>query len=255
MLTAIVLILVSTSIGVLVGSVGVGGLLLPSALTMIVGISIHQSMATSLFTFIFTGIAGTLYFQRQRNINWTLVQPVCIGAVIAAFLGAWLNSRLSSSTLSLILAAIIILAGIYTLRSSSVESVAVFHGKPRRRWLLLTGIGATAGFASGLTGVGGPALSVPLMVLCGFPVLASIGVSQVLQVVGALSGTLANIRFGTIDFSLAEFITAFEMGGVVIGAYIIHRINVNLVKKFIGVLCIIVGSAFMFRSVLAFSYL
>lgn len=251
MLTSIVLILVSTSIGVLIGSVGIGGLLLPSALTIIVGIPIHQSMATSLFTFIFTGIIGTLYFQKQRNINWALAQPICIGAVIASFLGAWINSRLSSSTLSLILAVIIILAGIYTFRSSSVESVALFHGNSRRRWLLLTGIGAAAGFASGLTGVGGPVLSVPLMVLCGFPILASIGVSQVLQVMGAFSGTLANIRFGTIDFGIAEFITAFEMGGVVIGAYIIHRIDVNTVKKLIGVLCIIVGSAFMFRSMAA----
>jgi uncharacterized membrane protein YfcA len=69
--------------------------------------------------------------------------------------------------------------------------------------LLLVAVGGIAGFGSGLTGVGGPALSVPLMVLFGFPALVSIGASQVLQIVAAVSGTLGNLRFGSIDFGVA----------------------------------------------------
>ena len=34
----------------------------------------------------------------------------------------------------------------------------------------------------------------------GFPALVSIGASQVLQIVAAVSGTLGNLRFGSIDF-------------------------------------------------------
>lgn len=249
----IILMFAALIIGVLIGSVGVGGLLLPSALTMLADIPIHQSMATSLFTFIFTGIAGTIYYQKKGSIDWALARPVCLGALIAAFLGAWLNSKLGTGSLSLILAALIIFVGFYTLRASSVESLILFDDNPRRRWTLLLGIGATAGFASGLTGVGGPALSVPLMVLCGFPAIVSIGVGQVLQIVGALSGTLGNIRFGTINFGLAALLTVFEICGVVIGAYIIHRIDPRFVKKFIGVLCIVAGAAFMLRSLTAYT--
>ncbi|WP_162256927.1 sulfite exporter TauE/SafE family protein [Noviherbaspirillum sp. Root189] len=91
-------------------------------------------------------------------------------------------------------------------------------------------------------------LAVPLLVLCGFPVLTSIGISQVVQIVGAISGTAANAHFGTIDFHLASFITIFEICGVIIGAHTIHRVDSGNVKKFVGVLCLIVGTLFMYRS-------
>jgi uncharacterized membrane protein YfcA len=244
------LVFVSVNIGMLVGAVGVGGILLPSALTMIAGVSIHQSMATSLFTFIFTGIAGSIYFHRKGSIDWALVKPVCAGAAVAGFLGGWANAYLSSTTLSLTLSVIIILAGAYTSKAAQQNPRILFANDPQRQMLLLAGIGALAGFASGLAGVGGPVLSVPLLVMCGFPILRSIGISQVLQVVSAVSGTAANLQFGTIDFRLAAFITIFEVGGVLLGAYLIHRVDAALVKKFVGILCLVIGVLFLFRTLL-----
>ena len=39
--------------------------------------------------------------------------------------------------------------------------------------------------------------------MLGFPALVSIGVSQVIQIVAAISGTLGNLRYGSIDFGVA----------------------------------------------------
>ncbi len=74
----------------------------------------------------------------------------------------------------------IVFTGLYTLCTPSAQRNAAAHGRPRLQQILLfgIGIGAVAGFGSGLTGVGGPALSVPLMVLFGFPTLTTIGASQ-----------------------------------------------------------------------------
>ncbi len=249
MLGSIALLLAVVGVGILVGSVGVGGILLPSVLTMLTGMAIHQSMATSLFTFIFAGIAGTFFFHRQGSIDWKLAQPVCAGAAVAGFLGAWANSRLNAPSLALILAVIIILAGIYTLRAGRAEMQAAWGSHPHRQRLLLVGIGAVAGFGSGLTGVGGPVLSVPLMVLSGFSPLTAIGVSQVIQIVGAASGTLGNLRYGSIDFGVAGLIIVFEIGGVFIGAHIAHIVDTHILKKFVGILCIIVGAVFLFRTI------
>lgn len=248
MLTYAALGFISINIGMLIGAVGVGGVFLPTALTMIAGVSIHQSMATSLFTFIFTGITGTLYFQRNGNIDWDLVKPVCAGAALTGFAGAWLSSRLSTSLLSLILAATVLAAGLYLLLVRISPSPAVSVVCPRRQWLLLAGVGAATGFLSGLTGVGGPVLSVPLMVMCGFPLLASIGAGQVLQLIGALSGSAANLQLGTIDFGLAAFICVFEIGGVILGVYVISRMDARLIKKCVGAMCCLAGCAFMMRT-------
>ena len=217
------------------------------ALSAFAGLSIHAAMATALFTFAFTGVTGTIMFQRRGSIDWSVTRPVLLGAVFFAFVGAWVNSLAGPGALALILAGLIIFAGVYTLARWHGMPEPAFAGHPRAQNFLLLGLGAIAGFGSGLTGVGGPALSVPLMVLCGFPALTSIGTSQVIQIVAAVSGTLANLKYGTIDYGVAATVTLLEITGVFAGARIVHAVNADLLRKFVAVLCVAVGAWLMGR--------
>ena len=235
------LLLSALGVGTLIGAVGIGGILLIPALVAFARLPIHVAMATALFTFGFTGIVGTVMFQRRGSIDWTITRPVLAGAVVFAFAGAWLNSLTGPGALAVILAGIIIFAGVYTLATWHGMPQPAFHRRARAQRALLLFLGAVSGFGSGLTGVGGPALSVPLMVLCGFPALASIGTSQVIQIVAAASGTLGNLQYGRIDFGVAATVTVLEIIGVLIGARIVHAVNAELLRKFVAVLCIVVG--------------
>lgn len=247
------LALVSISIGALIGGAGVGGFFMPTALTFLAGATVHQGTATSLFTFIFTGAVGAWYFHRQGSLDWQIARPISLGAAMTGFIGAWVGAQMSAMVLSAVLAALIVSAGLYALLFAG-RTAKTTVGETARRpqqadWRLLFALGAVTGFLSGLTGIGGPALSVPLMMFFGFPLLKSIGAGQVLQIVSALSGTLANIRYGNVDFSLATFITAFEIVGVLIGAYAVHRMDVVLIRKVVGVLCLLAGCAFAWRAI------
>lgn len=235
-------------VGALIGAVGIGGVLLIPALSAFAGLGIHEAMATALFTFIFTGITGTVLFQRRGSIDWRITVPVCAGAVLCAFIGAWMNSLTRPYLLVLILAGIIIFAGVYTLATWHGLQRPALHDRPQAQHALLLGIGATAGFGSGLTGVGGPALSVPIMVLFGFPALAAIGTSQVIQIIAAASGTLGNLQFGTINFGIAGVVTVLEIAGVFLGARIVHAVNAESLRKFVAVLCIVVGAYLIART-------
>ena len=210
-------------------------------------------MATALFTFAFTGVDRHHHVQRRGSIDWRVTRPVLLGAVFFAFVGAWVNSLTGPGALALILAGIIIFAGVYTLARWHGMPQPAFAGHPRAQNFLLLALGAIAGFGSGLTGVGGPALSVPLMVLCGFPALTSIGTSQVIQIVAAVSGTLANLKYGTIDYGVAATVTLLEIAGVFAGARIVHAINADLLRKFVAVLCVAVGTWLMGRELGWFS--
>jgi uncharacterized protein len=235
-------------VGVLIGAVGIGGVLLIPALSAFAGLGLHEAMATALFTFIFTGITGTVLFQRHGSIDWRITVPVCAGAMFCAFLGAWMNSLARPSMLALILASVIIFAGVYTLATWRGLPRPALQARPQAQQGLLLGIGAAAGFGSGLTGVGGPALSVPMMVLFGFPVLASIATSQVIQIIAAASGTLGNLQFGTINFGVAGVVTVLEIAGVFLGTRIVHAINADTLRKFVAVLCIVVGAYLIVRT-------
>ncbi len=242
------LLLASFGVGVLIGAVGIGGILLIPALTAFAGLGIHEAMATALFTFAFTGITGTVMFQRRGSIDWRVTIPVCAGVIPFAFLGAWLNSLTRPAALALLLAAVIIFAGVHTLATWRGMRDPAFHGDHGRQRALLTAIGAASGLGSGWTGVGGPALSVPLMVLFGFPALASIGASQVIQIIAALSGTLGNLNFGTVNFPVAATVTVLEIAGVYVGARIAHAVSPGPLKRFVAWLCIVVGAFLIARA-------
>lgn len=241
------LLFIAILVGTLIGAVGVGGILLIPALNVFASLSIQVSMATALFTFVFTGIAGTYLFQKRGSIDWAITTPLCIGGALFGAVGAWVNTRLDASLLSLILAVLIGMAGLYTLYSSGGASPDRRSAPTsQRRWLLFT-IGAVTGFGSGLTGVGGPAIAVPLMVLFGFPALTSIGASQVIQILSAASGSAANLPLGLVDLPLAAGLTVFEILGVWLGVRIAHAIDARRLRQSVGVLCVVVSVGLMLR--------
>jgi uncharacterized membrane protein YfcA len=57
-------------VGALIGSVGIGGVLLAPALAFLGGLDVHEAMGTSMWAFVFTGIAGTASFSRRGSLDW-----------------------------------------------------------------------------------------------------------------------------------------------------------------------------------------
>lgn len=235
-------------VGLLIGAVGVGGVLLIPALQWLTPLSIQASMATALFTFIFTGIVGTLLFQRRGSIDWRVTLPLCAGGALFGVVGAWANARLDAQLLGLILAALIVLAGVYAFVTGAAQRQAAFHDRPQRQRVLLFAIGALTGFGSGLTGVGGPALSVPIMVLLGFAPLTAIGASQVIQILAAVSGSAGHFANDMIDLRLAAQLTLFEVAGVWLGVRVAHAVDARRLRHGVGALCIAVGGGLLLRA-------
>jgi uncharacterized membrane protein YfcA len=236
------LLLIAFIVGALIGAMGVGGILLIPALATLGHLSIHEAMATALFTFVFTGVTGTVLFQRKGSIDWRITLPAIAGALLLAFAGGWLNSRTEGSTLRLLLAGFVVFAGAYILFPWRRRREPVLQSHPLEQRIVLGAVGCVSGLASGLTGVGGPVVSVPLMLLLGFPTLASVGASQVIQIIAALSGTAANVSFGSIDFRLAGAVVVMEVAGMLAGVKLAHVVNQALLRSAVGIVCVVVGT-------------
>jgi hypothetical protein len=87
-----------------------------------------------------------------------------------------------------------------------------------------------------------------MMILLGFPPLSTIGASQVIQILAALSGTAGNLQYGSFDYKLLVICTLFEVAGVVAGVRIVHAMNAQVLRGSVGVLCILVGAGLMVRA-------
>ena len=247
-MTAALLVAIALAVGFFIGAVGVGGILLIPALVLLGGLGIHQATATALFSFLFTGLLGTWLFQRRGSIDWKMTVPVCAGAVVFSYLGAMVNSMVDARMLALIIALTIVFAGAYVLLPIRHGSARQRDGKSTAQQFLLLAVGAASGFGSGVSGAGGPLFSVPMMLVLRFVPLAAIGTSQVLQIIAAVSGTIGNLQYGSVDFLAAAWITLFELACVVLGTRAAHAVSVTVLRRMAAGLCVVVGLFMLARS-------
>src|SRR6267143_5013494 len=170
-------------------------------------------------------------------------------AFLALFgcLGATAAAQIDPRPLSIIIALIIVAAGIYVLVPLKI-SPQYRSGRGWREQTLLASVGAASGFGSGLSGAGGPVFSVPLMVILRYAPLTAVATSQVLQIVAATSGSLENLRHGFVDFRIAMVVTIFELLGLVIGVRLAHVASAPALRRLAGVLCVVTGGLLLART-------
>jgi uncharacterized membrane protein YfcA len=218
-----------------------------SYLALFAGLTIHQAAATSLFTFLFTGILGTWLYQRRGSIDWRISAPVCAAALVFGFLGAAVAAVVDPRPLAIIIALIIVFAGLYIFLPQRASSQPRDGRNAGETWLLAS-VGAASGFGSGFSGAGGPLFSVPIMVILRYVPLTAVATSQVLQIVAATSGSVANIRNDFVDFRIALIVTSFELLGVIAGVRLAHVASALFLRRLAGALCVTTGGLLLART-------
>jgi len=86
------------------------------------------------------------------------------------------------------------------------------------------------------------------MVILGYAPLTAVATSQVLQIIAAVSGSLENLRHGTIDLRIATVVTFFELAGVLAGVRLAHVASPVLLRRLAGSLCVLTGGLLLLRS-------
>lgn len=155
--------------GMLSGLFGIGGgIVLIPLLGLALGLNQHQAQGTALAAMLLpNGLPAVLYLRRQGIIiHWALVAMLTAGFLPAVWLGARIANRVPESPLRLgfacvlaILAARILLQGKRTVAAATSTAPVVLG----RVWLPGLVIGLVGGLASGLLGIGGGIIMIPLM--------------------------------------------------------------------------------------------
>ena len=86
----------SIFVGILIGGIGIGGILLVPMLTLIFGMGVHEAIGSAMFSYIFSGLVGAVLYARERSIRWSMAFWLFVGAIPAAFSGAFLSSIIPS---------------------------------------------------------------------------------------------------------------------------------------------------------------
>lgn len=105
--------------GLAAGLLGVGGgIILVPIMCYALDFPIHFSIPTSMFIMIFTSISGVTGYALQGVINPLFAVYLGVGSVFGAQVGAWSSKRLSSRSLLLVFAAMLIVASVSMILKS-----------------------------------------------------------------------------------------------------------------------------------------
>ncbi len=238
-----ILIPIGALVGLLIGMMGVGGVLLVPSLAYLGGVPVHTAIAACMASYTISGIVGAMVYARRGSIRWDMALWVCGGAVPGAYLGAIFAVALPPAALELIIAVLIVFAGIDSLREKDLRNADPVQLSAVK----LLGVGAITGIGSAMSGTGGPLLLVPLLLWMNVPVLTAIGLSQVIQVPVAVMATASNAYHSQVNFMLAGAIAALMVTGVIVGARLAHRLPTTVLKRTISLVLIVVGAAIAVR--------
>lgn len=116
------------------------------------------------------------------------------------------------------------------------------------RWIGIALIGLAGGFASGLFGVGGGVIFVPLLVIFfGMNIHTAIGTSLAVIIPTALIGASRHFMDHSVDLKVAFLLALFAMVSAWLGAGVSIRMDVVLLRKLFACFLFILAFRLFFK--------
>jgi uncharacterized membrane protein YfcA len=116
------------------------------------------------------------------------------------------------------------------------------------RTLKLAATGTAAGLFSGLFGVGGGTVIVPLLILwIGYDERKATGTSLAAIVVISLMATIVNAAYGNVEVDKGVLVGVPAMGGVLLGTWIQQRVRTETIGLLFALLLVAVAADLVLR--------
>ncbi|HEX3321603.1 MAG TPA: sulfite exporter TauE/SafE family protein [Terriglobales bacterium] len=238
-------------LGICAGLVGAlsgtgGGIIITPMLALYFGVPIEQAIGTSLIAVITTSAASSsIHLQRHTTdirLGMTLELATAFGAGLTAYLVGYINR----TALEVLFATFLLYGAISILRRGgktedeqdefapqpSGNGIAIPEYEPKRVGL---GMGASliAGGLSGLLGIGGGPIKVPVMYLfMGVPLMVATATSNFMIGVTAAASAAVYYRRGDVVVGIAAPMAV----GVFIGSIVGAKLAVRVHSKYVAIL-------------------
>ena len=252
-------------VGFLAGLLGIGGglIIVPvlSALLMHFDVVADDhviviAIATSLASILFTSTSSALAHHKNNNVPWGIAPWVMSGVALGALISGFAASLIPEQFLRIVFAISVVFIAARMVLSARTNTVVKTHPMPKGP--IIGAISAVMGGLSGLIGIGGGALIVPLLHYFSVDIKKAIGCAAACGIVIALFGSVGYISAGwqvtDLQHGFAGFVYLPALLGIVItswfmapvGAKATHYLPVSTIKKVFAVLLIIIALQMVF---------
>lgn len=248
--------------GVVIGAIGTlvgagGGFLHVPILLIFYGFSPIHAIATSTVAVFLNALSGTFSYIHQEKIDYELgvkfavfaIPGVLIGSLTAQFFNMVLFSLLLAAVLASLSYSLIFMKNFQLVCSNKENIVETRVIRDSTGGLhtfspdLSIGYGGSflVGIISGLFGIGGGLIHVPLMNFIGIPIHIAAATSHFIITITSFFGIMIFIALKAVDLDYSIFLGV----GVILGAYYGAKLSMlassSLIKNIIAGLLIIVA--------------
>lgn len=232
-------VLAGVATGVMSGSFGVGGAVISTPAIRALGVSASMAVGTTLPSIIPGALAGLVRYQRQHLVQWRLVAATVPAGIVASVGGARLADVLPGeghllmifTALLLLWSAVNLIRGSRAERRGTVPDAPVESLAPKASL-----IGLAAGAMSGLLGVGGGIVMVPMFrSLLRMPMKSATGTSLACVGFFAVPGTITHALQGGIEWKVAVLLTIGVIPAAPFGSKLAMSLSDDKLRRIFGI--------------------
>jgi hypothetical protein len=238
-----------------------GGIFLVPLLTLVFGIPIRTAVAASLISVIATAsVSSTVYLERKL-VNFRLGMALEVATTIGGLAGGLVSAALRPRHLFVVFGGTLAVMGlIMALRSGRRNVIDDADADPGllggrleedgrsyvyrlRRAPLAAAASLVAGSISGLLGLGGGIIKVPVLnAFCGVPIKVAAATSAFMIGVTAAASSFVYYGRGDVDFGLAAAIAMGALPGSLAGARLTQAVQARSLKTLMAAVLLVVGA-------------
>ncbi len=262
-------ILILISIGLAAGTVGSliglgGGIIIVPMLLNIdhflsafTTVPIHVAVGTSLITIVFSSLSSTLSYHKQKRIDYKSGILFLIGSVPGSLLGTYINSLLNTERFTLFFGIFLICISVFLFVSSKLNKkikevhkgiIRIYTNDEGEAYTysyslpLAISLSICIGIISGLFGIGGGILLVPMMAfLFGFPPQLAVATSMFVVMFTTLGSSISYIALGEVNFYYILLLIPGAWFGGKIGAYINQKLKTETIALILRLVVLFYG--------------
>lgn len=225
-----------------------GGIFLVPALTLLFHLPMPVAVGTSLVGVIATSAGVAAVARRGRGADVGLALRLEVATAAGAIAGGWLAGRVSTQVLSVLFAGVVFFTAAYVLykawyqRNNQIPERLYSQDYQPRHWPAGLSVASLAGMVSGLLGVGGGFIKVPVMyALMDVPLGVATATSNFM--VGITAAASVFVYYGRGDIHpLVVIPTALGVFvGAMLGVYALARLRVAWVRLALVGLLLLMG--------------
>lgn len=263
----------AAAVGLSLGLLGSGGAILTvPILVYLVGHDEKIAIAESLAIVGAIAVAGAARAAMQKRVDFRSAALLAFPGIVGTYLGASAAKFIPGAMQLVLLAALMLPASALMFRNGRAEddhrnakspaSRAILSGCAAYRRCSLWGVAAQGvglGLATGLVGVGGGSLIVPVLVLlCRLPMLTAIGTSLAIIAVNSTTGLLQYLavlaerpdapgQSAQVNWAIIGIFAAVGIAGSLVGNFLAGRIYQETLKRIFAVFLVVMAAYILVR--------